>query len=94
MLCGLCGKNVEPGSLTCPGCQATYGPMLTKGLLAMFLLAYILLFIGFLATAEGLIERHILQALTIGLSSLAAGLSTLWLIYRKTPRGWRPRQYL
>ena len=75
--------------MTCPGCQATYGPMLTKGLLAMFLLAYMLLFVGFLATGEGLIERHIVKALTMGILSLAAGLSTLWLIYKKTPRGWR-----
>lgn len=94
MICGLCGKNVEPGYLTCPGCQATYGPMLTKGLLAMFLLAYMLLFAGFLATAEGLIDRPSYNALALGILSLAAAAWTLRLIYKKTPRGWRKTQSL
>jgi hypothetical protein len=89
MICGLCGTDMKPVLLTCPGCQATYGPMLTPGGIAMLLVAFLLLFVGYMATGEGLIEKNSLMALTIGILCLAAAAWNLWMIFKKTPRGWR-----
>jgi hypothetical protein len=79
MICGLCGTDIKPGFLTCPGCQATYGTMLTPGGIALFVPAFLLLFVGF-------------KALTIGILCLAAAVWILWTIFKKSPRGWRKEQ--
>jgi hypothetical protein len=92
MICGLCGTDIKPGFLTCPGCQATYGTMLTPGGIALFVPAFLLLFVGFMATGEGLTEKHDLKALTIGILCLAAAVWILWTIFKKSPRGWRKEQ--
>ncbi len=89
MTCGLCGTDIQPGLLTCPSCQATYGPTLTPGLLAMFLPELLLLFAGFLETGEGLADKHNVKALIIGIVCIVAAAFNLWFILKKTPRGWR-----
>ncbi len=89
MICGLCGTDIKPGFLTCPGCQATYGRMLTGWGIAMFVPELLLLFVGFMATGEGLTEMHSLKALTIGVLCLAAAVWIFWIILKKSPRGWR-----
>jgi protein-S-isoprenylcysteine O-methyltransferase Ste14 len=88
MPCGLCGTDIQPGVLTCPRCEATYGPTLTRWGLAMFVPAFLLLFAGFMQTGLGLLEKHN-PGLIIGVLCLAAGAWILWTIKRKTPRAWR-----
>lgn len=89
MICGLCGRDIKPGVLTCPGCRATYGRMLAGWGIAMFVPLILLLFVGFMATGEGLTEKHSLEALTIGILCLAAAVCILWMVFKKSPRGWR-----
>jgi hypothetical protein len=62
--------------------------MLTFRLIAMFVPAYLLLFAGFMATGAGLIGYG-LKPLAMGILCLAAAAWILWLIKKKTPRGWR-----
>jgi hypothetical protein len=63
--------------------------MLTRWGIAMLLVELPLLFVGFMATGEGLAEKHGLKALTIGILCLAAAVWNFWMIFKRTPRGWR-----
>ncbi len=89
MICGLCGTDIKPGFLTCPGCQATYGRMFTGWGIAMFVPVCLLLFVGFMATGQGLTERNSFKALAIGILCLAAAVWIFWMVFKKSPRGWR-----
>ncbi len=89
MICELCGTDIKPGVSTCPGCQATYGPLLTPGGIAMFVPAFLLLFAGFMATGEGLIEKRGVKGLTVGVLCLTAAVGCLWMIFKTSRRGWR-----
>ena len=89
MICGRCGRDINPGCLTCPGCQATYGRMVAGWGIAMFVPLFLLLFVGLMATGEGLTQKHSLKVLTIGILCLAAAVWILWMILKKSPRGWR-----
>jgi uncharacterized membrane protein YqjE len=89
MICGLCGTDIKPGLLTCPACQATHGPLLTLGGIALFVPAFLLLFAGFMAIGEGLIDKHGLKALTAGILCLVAAVCCLWMIFKTSRRGWR-----
>jgi hypothetical protein len=89
MICGLCGTEIKPGLLTCPGCQATYGRMLKSWGIAMFVPEFLLLFVGLIATGEGLTQKHGLKGLTIGILCLAAAVCILWMMLKKSPLGWR-----
>ena len=89
MICGLCATEITPGVLTCPGCQATDGRMLAGWGIAMLLPAFLLLFVGFMATGDALIGKHNLTALTVGILCLAAAACILWMILKKSPHGWR-----
>jgi len=53
MICGLCGRDIKPGVLTCPGCRATYGRMVAGWGIGMFVPLFLLLFVGLMATVEG-----------------------------------------
>ncbi len=77
--------------MTCRGCQATYGPMMTPGVLALALADVPVLMVGIMATVLGLFDRSEYGPMTVpsGLLCLTAGAAILLLMFKRTPRGWR-----
>ena len=100
MLCGYCGTEVEPGLLTCPGCQATYGrksPGFAGILLIVLLggLAVLLIVSGIRGTVSPLYEGKDMKTLPFGLLMLGVGAGLMRVVVtiaRKTSYGWTRKQ--
>jgi len=91
MVCGLCGSNIMTAELKCQSCQATYGPIFTRGMIAMCIPLMLMFFTGFMATFLGFFDREENgpMILPFGLLCLVAAAVTFWLMACRTPHVWR-----